>query len=329
LPGGFGLTIKPSAAPRTISGTAPVNIGMIILNGADNVMIDGSLAGGTDRSLTITNNQTGLSTVIWIVSANASNGANNNTVKNCIINGATISPAATTAGILGGSGVTLGNAAEAPNNNNTVTNNQIYRVQNSIYNQGNVGFDLNWTVTNNIFGSTVVADKNSFRGMLMGNAQGFVISGNVVSGVSSSTATAAAMTGIQLAFNVSNGSVVNNRISDIRNNSATGTGAFGMQLSAAPASNVTIANNFISDAITLGSATIVNNGHGINVNGAAPTGAYKIYHNSINMNTNQTTGTTSAFNVTTAVVAAGAIDLRNNILANTQTAGAHRRGVSQ
>lgn len=321
--GGYTVTIKPSGVARTISGTA-ASLSMIKLNGADRITIDGSLAGGTDRSLTILYTNTG-GTVIWIAAASASNGANNDTIKNCIIasNPGTVS----ISGILAGSGTTLGGPAEAPNNNNSVLNNQIFRVQNSLYNQGNTGLDQNWNISNNIFGSAVVADKNSFRGMLMGNAQNFTISGNVVNGISSTTTTAAAMTGIQLAFNVSNGSVVNNKISDIKNNSASGTGAFGMQLSSSPATNVTIANNFISDVITLGSATIVNNGHGINVNGAASAGAYKIDFNSINMNTNQASGTTSALNVTSAVTAAGAIDLRNNILANTQTTGATRYAV--
>jgi hypothetical protein len=300
---------------------------LINLNGADRVIFDGSLSGGTDRSLTITNNQTGTSTVIWIRSASATNGANNNTIKNTIINGATAGTAQTTAGILGGSGVTIGNAAEAPNNNNTVTNNHIFRVQNSIFNQGNVGFDQNWTITNNEFGSTVEADKNRFRGMLIGNTQNFVISGNTVNGVLSSAGTTAAMSGIQLAFALNGGSVVNNKITDIKNTSTSGTGAFGMQLSSTTsAANVLIANNFISDVAALGSATLVSNGHGINFNGAGA-GGYRIYHNSINMNTNQGSGTTSALLVGSVVTGAGALDVRNNIFANTQTAGATRFAV--
>ena len=325
--GGYTVTFKPSGAARTISGLGTANNGLINLHGADRIIFDGSLSGGDDRSLTITNTQTGTSTVFWIKSASAANGANNNTVKNCIINGAATASAQTTAGILAGSGVTIGGAAEAPNNDNTVTNNHIYRVQNSIYNQGNTGFDQNWTVTNNEFGATAEADKNRFRGMLMGNANNFVISGNNVHGVTSFTGTTAAMSGIQLAFAVTNGSVTGNRISNINNTSTAGTGAFGLQLSASPTTNITIANNFIWDVQAVGSATVTSNGHGININGAASAGGYKIYHNSVNMNTNQASGTTAALNLTSAVVAAGAIDLRNNILANTQTAGATRRSV--
>ncbi|HEY8561340.1 MAG TPA: Calx-beta domain-containing protein [Pyrinomonadaceae bacterium] len=328
--GGYTLTIKPSGAPRTISGLSPASTGLIILNGADRVVIDGSLSGGTDRSLTITNTQTGTSTVIWIRSASAANGANDNTIKNTIINGAGSTTVQTTAGILAGSGATIGGPAEAPNNGNTITNNHIYRVQNSIYNQGNTGFDQNWTITNNEFGSTTEADKNRFRGMLMGNANNFVISGNTVLGVTNFDGTTGANSGIHLAFSVTNGTVTNNRISNVHNLSTGGSGAFGLQLSAGPSAaqptavttNILIANNFIWDIQAVGSTTVAFNGHGITVNGAATAGGYKIYHNSVNLNTNQSSGTTAALNVTNAVVAAGAIDLRNNILANPQTSGA-------
>ncbi len=325
--GGYTITIKPSGAPRTISGTGAVSNGLINLNGADRIVFDGSLSGGTDRSLTITNNQTGTSTVFWIKSASAANGANNNTIKNLIINGASTGTAQTTAGILAGSGVTIGGPAEAPNNNNTVTNNHIYRVQNSLYNQGNIGFDQNWTITNNEFGSTIEADKNLFRGMLMGNANNFNISGNTVLGVTNFPGTAGALSGIQIAFTVTNGTVSGNRISNVKNLSATGTGAFGMQLGSTTTTNILIANNFIWDIQAAGSATVASNGHGITINNAVTAGGFKIYHNSINMNTNQASGTTAALNITSAVIAAGAIDLRNNILANTQTAGATRFSV--
>jgi hypothetical protein len=325
--GGYTVTFKPSGAARVISGTGPTSAGLINLNGTDRVIFDGSLSGGTDRSLTIANGQTGTSTVFWIKSASASNGATFNTVKNCIIHGTSVSDTAqTTAGILAGSGVTIGNAAEAPNNGNTITNNHIYSVQNSIYNQGNTGLDQNWTVTNNEFGSTVATDKNRFRGMLMGNANNFVISGNLVHGITNFAGTTGANTGIQIAFAVTNGMVTNNQISDVHNLSASGTGAFGMQLGASPTTNIVIANNFIWDVQAVGSATVASNGHGISIT-AATAGGYKIYHNSINMNTNQTSGTSAALNVAATVTAAGALDVRNNIFANTQTAGATRRAV--
>ncbi len=326
---GSSLTIKPSGGPRIISGTSAASSGLIILNGADNVTFDGSLSGGTDRSLTITNNQLTTGIVIWMHSAGSSNGANNNTIKNCVINGAPGPNSPTVAGVLTGSGVTLGGDAESPNSNNTIQNNWIYRVQNGLYLRGGTTapfFDSNWNVNGNTFGSTVSNDKNIFRGMLIGNASNFTINGNTVNGIQSTTTTTAAMSGIQVALLVDGGFVVNNTIRDIKNVSASGTGAFGIQVSStSAASNVTIANNFVADITGLGSATATSNGFGLVFNAA--TGGYKVYHNSVNMSTNQASGTTAAMLVTSAVTAAGALDVRDNIFANTQTTGATRYGV--
>jgi hypothetical protein len=323
--GGYTVTIKPSGAVRVISGTSAATSGLIILNGADRIVIDGSTSGGTDRSLTITNNQLTTGVVIWIRSANASNGATNNTVKNCVINGAPGPNGPTVAGILTGSGVTLGNDAEAPNSNNTIQNNWIYRVQNSLYLRGGTSapmFDQNWIVTGNELGSSVVNDKNIFRGMLIGNSQNFTVTNNFVHGVQSTTTTAAAMSGIQLALLVNTGTVSGNKISDIKNVSATGTGAYGMQISSSSmASGVTIANNFISDVTTLGSATVNSNGFGMMFNGSGT--GYDVNFNSINMNTNQSAAQTSAaVNVASTFATASALSFRNNIFANTQSTGA-------
>jgi hypothetical protein len=325
--GGYTITIKPSGAARTISGTAAANIGLINLNGADRIVFDGSLSGGNDRSLTITNNQTGTSTVIWIRSASAANGSNNNTIKNCIINGAIGATATTTAGILTGSGVTIGADAEAANSNNTIQNNWIYRVQNSMYLRGGATapvFDQNWVVTDNEMGSVAsTADKNTFRGMLIGNAQNFTITRNVVHGIQSTTTTTAAMSGIQLGLLLSTGTVTNNNISDIKNVSATGTGAAGISVIAtSTASNVTIANNFVSDVATLGSATLTSNGFGISFNSTTGGSGYNVYFNSVNLNTNQGAAQTSAaMFVNSTFATAGALNVRNNIFANTQTTG--------
>lgn len=325
--GNYTVTFKPSGAARVISGTAPANTGLITLNGADRIVFDGSLSGGNDRSLTITNNQTGTSTVVWIRSPNSSNGSNNNTFKNCIINGATGATATTTAGILTGSSVTIGGDAEAANSNNTIQNNWIYRVQNSLYLRGGATapvFDQNWTVVDNEMGSVAsTGDKNIFRGMLIGNAANFTISRNFVHGIQSTGTTTAAMSGIQLGLLLSNGTVTRNNITDIKNISATGTGAYGISVIAtSTASNVTIANNFVSDVAAQGSATIASNGFGMSFNSTTGGSGYNVYYNSVNMNTNQAAAQTSAaVFVNSTFATAGAIDLRNNILANTQTTG--------
>jgi hypothetical protein len=348
--GGFTVTIKPSGGARAVSGTSTGNTALIKLSGADGVTIDGSLSGGTDRSLTITNsNTTGV--VVWIAT-NATSGANNNTVKNCNLFGA--SGQTTIAGVLAGSGTTFGGAAEFQQNNNTIQNNLINKVQNCAFLSGNAAsLDQNWVVTNNTFGSAVVADKMGFRGMLIGGSQNMTVTNNSISGISSSTATSSTMSGIQVSANTSGGTVSRNQIKDIRQNNTVGWGSNGIYLTAATTtSNLTISNNFISDVASQGFAgvTSTDNGYGIMIDTG---GGYKIYHNSVNLNTNQvaagsitaainiasavttsgltdlfpdTIGSDRRFSTMPAVPTAGSVDLRDNILADAETVGT-RYGV--
>ena len=336
--GGYTLTIRPSGAPRTISGTSTGG-GLIKLNGADRVTIDGSLGPISSprplvptRDLTITNGNAG-GTVIWIASnptaaPNVADGANNDTVKNCIISGNT--GVTIIGGILTGSGATLGGDAEAPNNNITIQNNAIFRVQNSAYIRGGATLDTGCVVTGNTFGSAVAADKNQFRGMLIGNSAGFLISGNTINGVVSTASSTATMTGIQLAFVVNGGTITGNTISDIKQINTAGWGSNGIFLGQSSlTANVTVSNNFISDVASQGfdDVTVLDNGYGIMITSGA---GYNIYYNSINLGTNQgvgaATGHTAAINIDAAVTTAGAIDLRDNILADPQTLGS-RYGV--
>ncbi len=317
--GSFTVTIKPTGAARTITGSAPVTAGLIKLNGADNVTIDGSLSGGTDRSLTI--NNTGLGAIIWITT-DGTNGSNNDTVKNTVLVGAGASQ-----GIIAGSGVTLGGAGTAPQSNNTIQNNAIRAVQNAAFISGVAATDQNWTIVDNDAGSTVVAEKLSFRGFILINSTNLTISRNRIIGISSGATVTVTMSGIQVSGIISGGSITRNEIRDVRQNNPTGFGSNGIFSTAtSTASNLFIANNFISDIASQGTAGVLptSNGYGIAIGSG---GGYNIYYNSVNMNTNQVNpaSVTAAVNIA-AAVPAGAVDLRNNILANTQTIGT-RYGV--
>ena len=161
--------------------------------------------------------------------------------------------------------------------------------------------------------------------MLIGNSNNFIVANNTVNGIRSTATTAAAMSGIQVALASTNGVVANNVIRNIKNVSGSGTGAFGISVIAtSTASNVTFVNNMIDDIAANGSATVASNGHGISITGGS---GWNVYYNSVNVGTNQASGTTSAMFVSAAVTAAGAVNARNNILANTQTSGATRFSV--
>ncbi len=325
LPAGVNVTIKPTGAIRTITGTGA---NLIKLNGADNVTIDGSLTGGTDRSLTITTTSTSAAaTVIWVASASASNGATNNTVKNCTLTGN--SRTVTFAVIEQSSGTTLGAVAEAPNSNNTYQNNAISRALDGIDLVGAATGDMGNAIIGNDIGSTgATATRIGYDGIFIAQQVNAVIANNRIFGVTSSVDTVTT-SGI-LVGGANNGvSIVANRISDIKHTHAGGYGANGILLnSSSAAANVFVYNNFIYDIAGNGYASgfeVADNGYGIVImNG----GGYGIYHNSINMNTNQAVaGNAAAINITSAVTTANGIDLRDNIFANTQTAGNTRYAI--
>ena len=272
LPSGTTLTIKPSGAARTISGSTASTAGLIKLNGADNVTIDGSLNGGTDRSLTI--NQTGLGAIIWIATT-GTNGSNNDTVKNSILVGAGSSQ-----GVIAGDGTTLGGAGTAPQNNNTLQNNAIRAVQNASFISGNAATDQNWTIVDNDAGSTVAAEKLSFRGFILINSTNMTVSRNRIIGVNSAVNSTATMSGIQVAGTISGGRITRNEIRDIKQLNPTGFGSNGIYSTAtSTASNLLIANNFVSDVASQGATGVLatNNGYGIAIAGG---GGYNIYFNS-------------------------------------------------
>lgn len=325
--GGHAVLIKPSGGVRNISGTSASSI--IKLNGTDNVRIDGSTAatfaenviGGTPglRELTITNS--GAGAAIWIAT-NATSGANNNVVRNLTIAG----PGGFIGqGILAGSGAAFGTAAEngRPNSNNTINNLRVTGVQNALFAFGDATtLDQNWTVSENDLGSTVGAEKLSFRGIAVQNAQNAIITQNVIAGISSATSTSSTMSGILLGGVLNGGTISKNYIRDIRQNNTTGWGSNGIYLnSSSTAAGVVVANNFVSDVASQGfnGFDSADNGYGIMIDNG---GGYSIYYNSVLMNAEQVAvgGHSSSLNVE-STVPAGGLDVRNNIFVSTQTIG--------
>ena len=186
---------------------------------------------------------------------------------------------------------------------------------------------VNTTVSNNIISNLGCTAASGFApsGIFISTSvpsANVSITGNTISGMSSAGGTAGTSTnGIFMGFATSGVTISRNNITNIKNTSATGWGASGIQLaSSLTAANCTVSNNFVSDvaAFGLAVASVDGNGLGISVNSGA---GYNIYHNSVNMTTNQTlvTGLPAAFFVSSGVTIAGAINLRNNIFVNAQT----------
>jgi hypothetical protein len=321
------LTIKP-AATKTPTITGNNALGIIKLNGADYITIDGSnTVGGTTRNLTLINTSTNTSTsnIIWIASVNASNGASNNNIKNCIITGN--APTTTFTSVIS-SGSTLGAVAEAANNNNTYINNLLTKAQTAIAVVGPTGNETGTIISDNTIGSTVAGDKLGWSGIELYQQASATVSNNTIFGITSSSSSITT-SGISV-FGTANGITINrNKISDIKHTNSLGYGANGIWLaSSSTAANVNVLNNFVFDVAAYGyngGRDVEDNGYGIIVDYG---GGYNIYYNTVHLNTNQTAnGFPAAINITSFVTTAASVNIKNNIFHNAQTNAGQRYAI--
>jgi hypothetical protein len=324
------VDIHVTAANVVVEGSATA---VIELRGADAVTIDGHWAGSANpnsRDLTIRNTSTGYNNVcVWITSSTSggANGANNNLITNCKIEG--VSYEETSYGIVtGGSGVTVGATAGFPNNNNRIINNTITKVNTGIAIAGNTGADLNGRITGNTIGTLNFSDAVGPHGISVANVNGMHISNNVILGLTTNVSTL--MTGIDLGGNaIVNTEINNNRIHDLENPDETnGFGVAGIYF--APAivgNNNKIWNNEIHSLHSYGRDISLpftgdNGVYGI----ALLTGeGYNVFHNTVYMNIAHTDfvggGTSAALYIGAGVDLGGTapVTLMNNILSNTIT----------
>lgn len=382
--GGYSVTIKPSGEARTISGTK-ASTALIRTDGASNVTIDGSLSGGTDKSLSITNLSTTGPQVVRFTSGAAA--ISNNTLKNTIItNGANTSSAVVVnkndgtaglfnnitienntvkkayMGIFANAVIGAGNGTITVKGNDLSTSGADAITLGGVYVQGADGASVQGNTIGNFLSTTEYQKRgiwlatgtvnttisgNTLSGIGFSGATSSipvsaiyvtsgntgvspnsnnVIDGNIISGISStsSSVTSAIHIGGTSTAPTSGVAITKNKITNVKNSNSGGYAAVGIYLngySTVANGGANIVNNFISDVANYGynGTSYLDNGVGITFNGASS--GYKIYNNTVNMATNQTTSTgmSAAINVHSSITAAGAIDLRNNIFVNSQT----------
>ncbi|MFO1441450.1 MAG: hypothetical protein U1F81_24235 [Verrucomicrobiaceae bacterium] len=289
-PGAATITIQPgSATMKTISGTAAN--GMIRLNGADRVVIDGRF-GGSGRYLTFRNSSTDVfSNTILLL-----NDATNNTIRNCVIEGATssflgviglstgavtgndnnlitdnqvrdLSVAAGVPGYLVGS---TGSSANVANSNNTIANNELY-------NFSTVGIRIDgtgnesWTISgNNIY--ELNPATYPVYGIQFGGGGVNVIAGNYIHDLLTSSSQ---VYGIGF-YGPGVTTIAGNRITDF-NGSAGVSSVWGIVASGSAGSTLNVVNNQIT---LIPSAAMNRSIYGLFDNGPAGS-ACNVYHNSI------------------------------------------------
>ncbi len=318
--GNYTVTIKPSGAPRAVSGSSAAY--MIAFNGTDNVIFDGSLSGGTDRSLTVTN--TGTGGVIAFTSGAA--GAKGNTLKNVNVVGG--GPTTTLIGIAFG-GNAFGSAG-TDNDNNRIENNSVRRTIIGIYSAGASVANQNTgtVVTRNDVSGTGV-DRVSRTGMVFFNDNGIQITENLVGGINSAESIDAIGIGVGVGVAdaqfsntaATSGGITNALVSRNQVNGVAHTntwGAAGIAIAGDVAGANTISNNMVTGVIA--NTTSPDIVAGIFVAGVTGS-TTRLYHNSV-ANTGDR-GATAAQQASFAVAISGTnpiVELKNNIFYNTQVA---------
>ncbi len=297
---GYTLTIKPQNVSTTVSGEKNLVTGLIYLNGADNVIIDGSTSGGTDKNLTINNNSVSGSTI------GLQNSASNNSIKNCILQGvATL----TLQGVL-----YIGTTASgtAGNSNNIFNNNDITKgassPANCIYNSGTSTAKN----TGNIFSGNRISDFSSKGIFDGGGSASCIYTGNEIY-------QNANQSNNLIGFNPNSPTIdgftfIRNYIHDLK---TTSTGfIYGIHLTDISSADT---GRIINNVISL-SETIPETVYGI-YDQSVINKKYQIYYNSVHLGGTVTGSSNSRaynwFNASLSVV-------KNNIFANARTGGSGR-----
>lgn len=297
------VTIYPTGDGITVTGNPGTGRGVIELNGADNITIDGDNpnTGGTNRNLNIINadvNTIALGSCIRLATSAAVTSTDEITIQNCLLTGnvnnggaATnaSSPSAQSFGIYAGgnSGATatapplaLTNAIE--NAGSAVTMNDLL-FQNNEINQVGRAIQVNGaattvsnsvTVEDNLVGPATAGLNGVYlKGILIAGANSAIVNNNQIRNIASSIGFS--MTGIELANPIGSGtiSINNNTINSVTNGGTNH--AIGILVSNAAAA-YTVSGNTISD---ISSAGALVNSIGILINSAG--GAVTIQNNKV------------------------------------------------
>lgn len=331
------ISIQPVGGNFSISSAATptASRGMIELYGADNVTIDGddpATPGARNLSFVMaTSTSTGVGAIrVASASTTGLDGANNNTIKNCIITGSRSSAIVTTVSY----GINMSNSTSITTGayssiNTVIENNLITRCYYGIYANGASATYPNTgtVIRNNVLGSATSADNIGLRGILISysatsSGSALIENNDIRAGDYGATGYSASIAGIEIGTANYGISVRRNNIHDINQPSSSGWGAHGIIVSGSVNNTLSyIENNFIRDCKMVVYQTAA-------ASSFIPTGIYfsagatgvNFNHNTIVMNTQLGTGANfSSFCVNASVAGVGFNTFLNNILVNNAT----------
>ena len=323
-PAAYTSVSVKATVPVTVSGSI---VGAVIkLNGADNVTIDGRIA-GSGRNITVQNTSTSAATAaVWLSSVAVGNGCVNNTIRNLeLLTG--IDPTASsnsTFGIImcGASISTTSNGID--NDNNSFIANRVMKARYGIVTRGTTtDLNLGIIVTDNIIGpSAFGTDQISKVGIFMQADNGAIVSRNTIQFVGvlepqaatgsdrigiaiGSEAWSVTSTGVLTSLNYV---VTNNIIHDIvEENTFSSLGILLGTTQSGGATNNLVANNMIYNVRANGTS-----GDQICGIGIAGGNGDKIVNNSISITGDQDPGASTASSTNGNAMRISTVNATNN-----------------
>ncbi len=332
----YTISIVPNdGVPFLISGSNGLN-GLIRLNGAKNVTIDGSY-NGSGNYLTFRNTDAGgFTPCVYLY-----NDASNNTIKNCTIEGNMSTGGSQVGTLMIASGTVTGNDNNSFLNNNirnistgsTVTNIAVYSIGtttginnsnnifdgNQIFNFGGFGMrttsgNENTTITNNTFYQSIANPASSSIGIDFGSNGNNIIEGNTFSDLKVSGAS----TTVTPLFIQSAGTTLVSK-NKMYNYPTTAGSLYGIYYAGSSAAPVNI--KAINNQITIDPTGTTNqNIYGID-DQSFQNNTLNAYNNSIYIGGSSNTATNNSFGYRRSTVSSGGSTniIRNNIFANNRT----------
>jgi|GEM_PF-1292319 len=309
------LTIRP-ASGNTVTLSGSNSTAIFNLNGADYVTLDGSNNGSDSRDWSITNTYSSGGAVVSVTSATGTgNDAHNVTISNLNLTAGT-----NTASAYGIFSTVSGN--NVTTNYLTIQNNNIQKAYYGVYITGSGGSSnphTNLLISRNSIGSDIPGNYVIYYGIYLYGATNPVVSHNRIFNMIQSGARNNA--GINMDY-VTGGSIDANSIENVHSTSTSGYGAYGINFGGSSSNGITISNNMISGIMTANysSSSTTYNAFGIRLYGNSN---IKIYHNSINMFGDVTSGSSMGMsaNICLYYYSTTDLDIQNNILVNTQNFG--------
>lgn len=349
------VLIQPTVDGATISGATVAGRGLIELNGADNVTINGDNpnSSGTNRNLTISNtaaNTVAYASAIRIaVATTVITSANNNSIRNCIINGnatglnvststSTTSPVNASYGIYAGGNASTTSATNAPSTITSLTttvgtgatitnllidNNQINACGRGIMVQGSQAtVATGLVISNNIIGSSIpnsLTTVYSYGISVQGTSNG-IISRNNIQSVESYLLTSLRGISVGDISSVAGDNVLieKNVVSNIVNRNTGGYAVYGIS-NAGGTGNI-IQNNFIYGLNTFQNNTATGTTFGVRAIRVSSGTNHKVLHNSVHLS-GAMLGSASDVSTCLAITSnlTTGLDVRNNIFSNTMS----------